>query len=59
VLEGVMAKVDEKKLQYILSVIQELEYGSVNITIHDNEITQIDATEKRRFPAVKREMKRK
>jgi len=54
-----MAKVDETKLQYILSTIQELAYGSVTITVHDNEITQIDKMEKKRFPAVKRETKRK
>lgn len=54
-----MAKVDENKLHYILSTIQELEYGSVSITIHDNEITQVDSTEKRRFPPVKKETKRR
>jgi len=59
VLEGAMAKVDENKLHYILSTIQELEYGSVSITIHDNEITQVDSTEKRRFPPVKKETKRR
>ncbi|WLV25044.1 YezD family protein [Aciduricibacillus chroicocephali] len=52
-----MAKVDEKKLQYILSVIEELEYGAVSITIHENEITQIDSTEKKRFPVAKREVR--
>jgi len=54
-----LVKIDERKLQYILSKIQELEYGTVNITIHDNEITQIDSTEKKRFPAEKREPKRR
>lgn len=54
-----MAKVDNEKLQYILSAIENTEYGAVSITIHENEITQIDFTEKKRFPAEKREAKRR
>jgi len=57
-MEVTMAKVDNEKLQYILSAIEELEYGAVSITIHENVITQIDSTEKKRFPAVKRDLRR-
>jgi hypothetical protein len=44
-----MAVIDEVKINDILSVLKELEYGSVMITVHDGQITQIDTTEKKRF----------
>ncbi|MEI3611941.1 YezD family protein [Pseudogracilibacillus sp. SO30301A] len=44
-----MSKLDQVKLDYLQAVLQEIEYGSVVITIHDGRITQIDATEKKRF----------
>ncbi|WP_425387187.1 YezD family protein [Alicyclobacillus pomorum] len=34
----------------MLHALEGLEYGSVNITIHDAQITQIDRIEKQRFP---------
>ncbi|MFS0820269.1 YezD family protein [Bacillus sp. 1P02SD] len=44
-----MAKLDESKVKHILSTLENLEFGSVVITVHNGEITQIDATEKKRF----------
>ncbi|RFB15317.1 DUF2292 domain-containing protein [Bacillus sp. HNG] len=44
-----MAKLDESKVTHILSTLENLEFGSVVITVHNGEITQIDATEKKRF----------
>ncbi|MEH7225563.1 YezD family protein [Bacillus sp. JJ1566] len=44
-----MAKLDESKVKYILSALENLDYGSIVITVHGGEITQIDATEKKRF----------
>ncbi|MFB6467327.1 YezD family protein [Cytobacillus sp. Hz8] len=44
-----MGKVDQEKLNYILSVIKDIRFGSVLITVHDGEITQVDRTEKNRF----------
>ena len=44
-----MTKLDEEQLGFLKSSIEELEYGSIVITIHDGTITQIDTTEKRRF----------
>jgi len=41
---------DEQKLNFILSALKGIEYGSVVITIHNGQITQIDTTEKTRFP---------
>ncbi len=40
----------EKKLLFnILKAIKSLQYGSVEITIHDSKVVQIDKTEKVRF----------
>ncbi|MFJ5965855.1 MULTISPECIES: YezD family protein [unclassified Bacillus (in: firmicutes)] len=41
---------DEQKLNFILSALKSIEYGSVVITIHNGHITQVDTTEKTRFP---------
>jgi hypothetical protein len=44
-----MGKLDEKKIDHIVTTLGKLEYGSVVITVHDGEITQIETTEKKRF----------
>ncbi|MBD1381066.1 YezD family protein [Metabacillus arenae] len=44
-----MANLSEAKTQHILSALKQIEYGSLLITVHDGEITQIDRTEKNRF----------
>ncbi|MGG1481360.1 YezD family protein [Bacillus smithii] len=33
--------------------LSNLDYGSILITIHEGEITQLDITEKKRFPLTK------
>ncbi|WP_083991277.1 YezD family protein [Alkalihalobacillus pseudalcaliphilus] len=49
---------DKKKQEEIKKAIEKIEYGTVLITIHDNQITQIDATEKVRFsPNKKNQLK--
>ncbi|MBO0997160.1 YezD family protein [Bacillus sp. SD075] len=48
-----MEKKEEFKIRHIISSLEELQYGSVIITIHDGEITQVDTTEKKRFPLEK------
>ncbi|WP_179151839.1 YezD family protein [Oceanobacillus senegalensis] len=54
-----MAKIDELKISHILEVLKDLEYGSVVITVHDEEITQIDTTEKKRFSLTKSQSRKK
>jgi hypothetical protein len=44
-----VAKVDEEKINYIMTVLEKIQYGSLNITIHNGEITQVDCSEKHRF----------
>ncbi|ASS93493.1 MULTISPECIES: YezD family protein [Peribacillus] len=48
-----MEKKEELKIRHIISSLEDLQYGSVIITIHDGEITQVDTTEKKRFPLAK------
>ncbi|MDR0136745.1 YezD family protein [Metabacillus idriensis] len=44
-----MANLNESKVQQILTALKKINYGSVLITIHEGEITQLDSTEKNRF----------
>lgn len=44
-----MSKLDEVQWQYLKKSLDEMEYGSVVITVHDGRVTQIDTTEKKRF----------
>lgn len=48
-----MTKIDEKKIHHIVNTLEKLEYGSIVITVHEGEITQIETTEKRRFSLTK------
>ena len=49
-----MQKNDDLKLDFIISELKKLNYGSLVITVHEGEITQIDITEKKRFSLTKR-----
>ncbi|MBD8067648.1 YezD family protein [Bacillus sp. PS06] len=46
-------RIDHEVLEKIISSIESLEYGTVHITIHDSQITQIEKVEKHRFPLQK------
>lgn len=46
-------KSNEKQLNLINSLIEDIKYGSINVIIHDGQVTQIDATEKKRFNLLK------
>lgn len=43
----------EESIGRILRALEGLEYGTVQIVIHDSKITQIERTEKHRFPLEK------
>ncbi|WP_019413935.1 YezD family protein [Paenisporosarcina sp. TG20] len=49
-----MGKIEASQIEHIVSTIEKLQYGSVVINVHNGEIMQIDATEKRRFTPSKR-----
>jgi hypothetical protein len=44
---------DQESISRILRALEGLEYGSVQIVVHDSKITQIERTEKHRFPMEK------
>lgn len=44
-------ELDEIWVQRIIQVLNGLEYGNVQIVVHDGRITQIDKTERKRFDA--------
>lgn len=44
---------DDQWVQRILRALEGLEYGSVQIVVHDSKITQIERIEKQRFPLEK------
>ncbi|OCA92891.1 YezD family protein [Pseudobacillus wudalianchiensis] len=42
-------QIDHQWVERILQSLEGIEYGSVQIVIHDSQITQIDRLEKQRF----------
>jgi hypothetical protein len=36
----------QSKLEWLIPLLNELRYGSVQITVHDGKIVQVDRTEK-------------
>lgn len=42
-------ELDEVWVERIKQILDGLEYGSVQIVVHDGKITQIDKTERKRF----------
>lgn len=43
-------RIDQQVLEKIKSLLESLEFGTVQITVHDSQITQIDKLEKHRLP---------
>ena len=41
-------------MEKLASLLDGLEFGTVQITVHDSQITQIDRVEKYRFPLQKK-----
>ncbi len=46
-------RIDDQWIERIVQSLKGIEYGSVEIVIHDSQITQIDRLEKQRFPLKK------
>ncbi len=42
-------KIDQEVIDKILSFLENLEYGTIQITVHDSQVTQIEKGEKYRF----------
>ncbi|MEH7114260.1 YezD family protein [Neobacillus niacini] len=43
-------RLDQQVMEKIANLLEGLEYGTVQITVHDSQITQIDRLEKHRLP---------
>ncbi|MGG0052626.1 YezD family protein [Bacillus atrophaeus] len=43
------ATVDPEVLEKIISALETLDFGTVQITVHNSQVTQIDKVEKYRF----------
>ncbi|KKK38610.1 hypothetical protein WQ57_08450 [Mesobacillus campisalis] len=50
-------QVDQKVLEKIKAMLESLDFGTLQITVHDSQITQIDKLEKHRFPLQAKEKK--
>lgn len=48
---------NEELVVRILRALEGLEFGSVQIVVHDSQVIQIDRTEKHRFPLEKAQVK--
>ncbi|AKO94450.1 MULTISPECIES: YezD family protein [Priestia] len=48
-------QIDQQWIDRIVQSLQGIEYGSVEIVVHDSQITQIDRLEKQRFPLQKKQ----
>ena len=44
-----MAIIDQVKLDRIIELLEKINFGSLNIVIHEGKITQLDVNEKHRF----------
>lgn len=45
-----MTDKNELTIDYIKEELNNIDFGSVTITVHDGKITQIDTNEKKRYP---------
>lgn len=48
---------DKEKLNHIVALLSNIEYGSISIIVHDGQITQIESTEKKRFAVEKKKQR--
>lgn len=42
-------KIDQEVIDKIISILENMEFGTVQITVHDSQVTQIEKGEKYRF----------
>ena len=46
---------EAKVINEVSEILKNLKFGSILITVHDGEVTQLDTTEKKRFPNIKKQ----
>lgn len=47
-------RIDQQVIEKIKSILESLEYGTVQISVHDSQVTQIEKVEKHRLPLLKK-----
>jgi hypothetical protein len=50
-------RIDQQVIEKIKLILESLEYGTVQISVHDSQVTQIDKVEKHRLPLLKKNEK--
>ncbi|HHW35780.1 MAG TPA: YezD family protein [Bacillales bacterium] len=50
-------RIDQQVLEKIIDALEGLEFGTVQITVHDSQVTQIEKNEKHRFQLQKQKVK--
>lgn len=50
-------RIDSQVLEKIIYALEGLEFGTVQITVHDSQVTQIEKNEKHRFQLQKPKVK--
>jgi hypothetical protein len=48
-------KIDQEVIDKIISLLESIEFGTVQITVHDSQVTQIEKGEKYRFALKKKQ----
>lgn len=48
-------RIDQHVIEKIKTILESLEYGTVQISVHDSQVTQIEKVEKHRLPLVKKQ----
>lgn len=46
---GKKTRIDQEVIDKLISFLETIEFGTVQITVHDSQITQIEKGEKYRF----------
>ncbi|MBM7691559.1 hypothetical protein JOC77_000966 [Peribacillus deserti] len=50
-----LKSLEQQVLEKIIALLENIEYGTLHITVHDSKVTQIDKLEKFRMPLLSRE----
>jgi len=45
-----VSRLNDEQFEYVLESLHDIAFGTIQITIHEGRVTQIDTTEKKRFP---------
>ncbi|WP_438823687.1 YezD family protein [Bacillus sp. JJ1764] len=49
-----IGRMDQIVMEKVKMLVESLEYGTIQITVHDSQVTQIDKLERHRLPLQKK-----